>query len=259
MRLANKVAIVTGAGGGIGRASAFRFAEEGARVVVVEYAPASGEETAAAIRDRGGDAIFAQADVSKEEDCARAVGTAVEHFGGLHILFSNAGIMTNADVVSETVEQWEKLLAVNLKGAFLMAKYAVPEMRKAGGGAIINMSSVTGMVGTPELAAYSTAKAAVAGLTRQMAIDYAADGIRVNAISPGTIDSPMLHRFLADLPDPDSARQGFVDLHPLGRLGRPEDIANAALFLASDESAFITGHNLVVDGGYIIKGAQPRS
>lgn len=258
MRLSGKVAIVTGAGYGIGRAGALRFAETGAKVVVAEYVPAGGAETAEMIRARGGEAVFVQTDVSRAEDCARAVQAAEEQFGGLHVLFANAGIMTNADVVSETEEQWDRLVGVNLKGIFLMAKYAVPAMLRSGGGSIINMSSVTGILGHGELAAYSAAKAAVAGLTRQMAVDYAGKGIRVNCVSPGTIDTPMLQRFLADVPDPEKARRSFISIHPIGRLGRPADVANAALFLASDEAGFVTGHNLVVDGGYSIKGSQPR-
>lgn len=258
MRLAGKVAVVTGAGSGIGRAAALRFAQEGARVVVAEYHPAGGEETVALIGARGGQACFVQTDVAREAECARAVHTAVQQFGGLHVLFCVAGIMTNADVASESAEQWDRLMSVNLRGIYLMAKYAVPAMLQSGGGSIVNISSVTGLLGHPQLAAYSAAKAGVAGLTRQMAVDYAAQGVRVNAISPGTIDTPMLQRFLDEVPDQARARDSFVALHPIGRLGRPEDIANAALFLASDESAFVTGHNLVVDGGYSIKGSQPR-
>lgn len=255
--LAGKVAIVTGSGSGIGRGVALCMARAGAKVCVADVQVGAGQETVGLIQQEGGQAVFVETDVSRSEDARRLVEKTVETFGKLDILVNNAGVMHNASVVEETEDGWDRILNINLKGVFNCSKYAVPEMMKQKGGAIINIGSVTGILGYPNLSAYCASKGGVISLTRAMAMDYAAHNIRVNSINPGTIDTPILHRFLETAKNPESARQSFIALHPIGRLGTPEDIGHAAVFLASDWAAFITGHALVVDGGFSVRGEQP--
>src|SRR5579859_3467743 len=247
MRLANKIAIVTGGASGIGRATARRFGAEGAKVVVVtDKRVALGEETAQMIRDAGGDASFVQGDVGVAADVQRFVAETVRIYGGLDILVNNAAWSRAVKATDLSEEDWDRTLAVTLKSVYLGAKYAIPEMVKRGGGVILNVSSVNGIISNPGFSAYSAAKGGVETFTKNLAIDYGLDGIRVVSIAPGLVENEGAARWLTS--DPDEARAAR-DPYLVGRWGRPDDIANAALFLASDEAAFITGTTLVVDGG----------
>ena len=249
MRLENKVALITGAGAGIGREACLQFAREGAKVVAVDRDPGTGEETARLVREAGGDAHFVQADVAAAADVERMIGSAVERYGRLDVLFNNAGIVPNGTVEECSDEDWERCMAVNVRSVFLGCKYVAPVMKRQGGGAIINTASVAGLVGVKNRAAYSASKMAVIGLTKSVAIDYVADGIRINAICPGTVDTPSLRGRLAATGDEEEARKAFTARQPMGRLGKAEEIAALALYLASDESSYMTGREVVIDGG----------
>jgi NAD(P)-dependent dehydrogenase (short-subunit alcohol dehydrogenase family) len=257
MRLKDRVAIVTGGASGIGKATAFLFAREGARVVVVDLDVEGAQATAAEIEAVGGEAFQVAADVSSEDDVSRAVAAVVERFGGVHLLFNNAGI-NQADNVrgpieEQTGEGWDRIFSVNLKGTVLCSKHAVPEIKRCGGGAIVNTASISGLVAV-STHAYSASKAAIMQLTRTMARELGPDGIRVNAIAPGGVETPMVMgpRDDVSLDERLETMARFAEKTPLGRVGKPEDIARAALYLASDESSFVTGHVLVVDGGYTV-------
>lgn len=243
--LKGKVAIVTGGASGIGRATAILFAREGAKVVIADYNPKGGQETLEMIKDEGGEAIFIETDVSKPEDVERMVEETIEVYGRLDILFNNAGIAETAKVTEASLDHWERVLAVNLRGVFLGCKYAIPKMIDNGGGSIINTASIAAEVGFNETAAYVASKHGVVGLTKTIALDYAGDGIRANTVCPGVIRTPMVMDGLEE-----AAREHVVSLHPLGRMGEPEEVAEAVLFLASERSSFITGTCLFVDGGY---------
>jgi NAD(P)-dependent dehydrogenase (short-subunit alcohol dehydrogenase family) len=245
MRLREKVAIVTGGGLGIGCAIAKTLAREGARVIVADLNEETGRETAETIRAGSGDSCFVRTDVSRVEDTQRMVDTALEKYGQLDILVNNAGIYTRGDVVDTSLEAWNRLLSVNLTGVFLCCKAAIPALRQAGGGAIINISSSVGwQYAAPSIAAYVASKFGVTGLTKAMACDHLPENIRVNCICPGPTDTPLLR---ASRPPQDL--QAFAEAQPIGRLGLPEEIAAAALFLASDEASFVTGVAFPVDGG----------
>lgn len=246
-RLDTKVAIVTGAGSGIGRATAVRFAAEGATVVIADVTGAE-QETASAI---GEGAIAIHTDVSNAAEVKAMVETARERFGRLDIIFNNAGIEGLQGPTAEcTEENFDRVIAVNLRGVFLGMKYAIPLMLEGGGGSIINTASVAGLVGFPGIPAYCASKGGVIQLTKTAALEYATSGIRVNAICPGIIHTPMVDRLIGDRPRMEAALNAS---EPVGRMGSPEEIASAAVYLASDESAFVTGTTITVDGGYMAR------
>lgn len=249
MRLADKVALITGGASGIGRATALLFAREGAAVSVVDLDQAGGRAVVQTILDNGGRAIFVSCDVSQVADCRRAVQQTVDKFGGLDILFNNAGIILRATVLETSEAEWDRVMAVNVKSIFLLSKYAVPVMAQVGGGAIINTASGWGLVGGRRAVSYCASKGAVVNMTRAMALDHAAQNIRVNCICPGDTDTPMLLDEARQLGEPDEQFLAEATQRPLQRLGRPEDIAQAALYLASEASSFVTGTALIVDGG----------
>lgn len=250
MRLAGKVAIITGAGAGIGRATALLFAKEGAEVVVADCDPEKGAKTVRLIKENGGVAIFLQVDVSKAANVKNMVKTTVERCGRLDILINNAGIYAQADVVEAAEEEWDRILDVNLKGVFLCSKYSIPEMIKGGGGSIVNIGSEAGIVGIKNQVAYNVSKSGVIALTKSMALDFAAHNIRVNCVCPGTTETPLVRAALERAPDPAAARRALEEVRPANRLGRPEEIAAGILYLASDESPYATGSILSIDGGY---------
>jgi len=253
MRLNGRVAIVTGAGRGIGQAIATLFAEEGAKVLVVDWNRESGAATAAAIQAAGYEARFCYADVSRAMEVEAMAGAAVGAWGRLDILVNNAAIQVVRKLVETTEEEWDRLQRVNLKGVFLGCKYAIPEMIRGGGGAIVNIASVLGLVGDPELAAYCAAKGGVITLTKAAALTYGPQGVRVNAICPGDVDTPMAQEYFDAAPDPAALLQEVASKYALRRISSPREVAEAALFLASDASSFMTGAALVVDGGLLSK------
>jgi NAD(P)-dependent dehydrogenase (short-subunit alcohol dehydrogenase family) len=247
-RLLNKVALITGAGNGIGRESALLFARERAEIVVVDLSASAGEETVAQITAAGGKALFVRADVSQSSDCERMIAAAEDRFGQLHILFNNAGIMEaqDDDAVQTDEAVWDKTQAINVKGVFFGCKYGIPALRRAGGGAIINTASFVALMGaaTCQLA-YTTSKGAVLAMSRELAVVHAREGIRVNSLCPGPLKTKLLMDFL----NTDEKKQRRLVHIPMGRFGGAMEIAKAALFLASDDSSFMTGAALVVDGG----------
>lgn len=249
MKLKDKVSLITGAASGMGRATAILFAREGSKVVATDVDEAGGQKTIDLIHEMGADALFVKADVSREADARNMVEQTVAHYGRLDVLFNNAGVAQAVELTEMTEQEWDRVVDIDLKGVFLGCKYGIREMLKTGGGAIISTASISGMVGQNYLPAYNAAKAGVINLTRHMAFEYGPRGIRANAICPGAIDTPMLKGAFEESPDAEAILTYFRHTAPLRRIGRPEDIAKAALFLASDDSSFITGHALVVDGG----------
>ncbi len=245
MRLKDKVTIITGGATGIGRAAAYLFAQEGARVVVGDVNVADGERVIAEINDKFGPALFVAADVSRPEDVEALKNKTVAAFGGVDVLFSNAGIGLAKKAADTTLEEWQHILDVNLRGAFLCAKAVIPLMQARGGGSIVINGSANGLLAEADLAAYCASKGGLIGLTRSMALDYGKDKIRVNCICAGYIDTPINAEYFSV----SGAREMASRLHALGRIGDPEEVAYAALFLASDEASFITGSLLTVDGG----------
>ncbi|WP_342043656.1 SDR family NAD(P)-dependent oxidoreductase [Bacillus sp. OTU2372] len=246
MKLSEKTAIVTGGGRGIGRAAAFRFAKEGAKVVVADIDSIDGEETANYIREHEGSSIFVKTDVADPEQIKRLIETTTSTFGGLNIMFNNAGV-GNLEVrsVDLSVEEWDRVVDINLKGVFLGIKYAVPALIKSGGGSIINTSSLLGLKGQKFVSAYNASKAGVVVLTQNAALEYGKYNIRVNAIAPGVIDTKIIDNWKQN----ERKWPIISRANALGRIGTPEEVANAVLFLASDEASFITGATLSVDGG----------
>jgi NAD(P)-dependent dehydrogenase (short-subunit alcohol dehydrogenase family) len=252
-RLAGKVAIVTGAGRGIGRAIAQRFVSEGASVIGTQRTEAEGEIAFDDLRAAGGEATFVAADARVPGEVAKVVDTAVARHGRLDILVNNAGIGLLRTVVDTTDEEYERVFDTNVRSVFLFCRYAIPHLQAAGGGVVINIGSVASFVGFEMDAAYVASKGAVLALTRQMALDYATSGVRVNSISPGFIETEMMRTFIDSHTDPARVEAGIVGLHPLGRIGRTDEVAAAAVFLASDEASFITGESIAVDGGLLAR------
>lgn len=249
MRLTGKVAIITGSGSGIGRASALLFAREGAKVVVVDWNSSSADETVNLIKMQGGDALVVHADVSSEADIQRAVATTLSAYGRLDVLFNNAAVQVFGKVAETNTADWHKVMNINLMGCFLGCKYAIPPMIRQGGGSIINMASILGLVGDPDLPAYGATKGGILAMTKSIAQAHGREGIRANCICPGDVETPLVTEYFNYQPDPQAAREKVVANYALGRIATPEDVAYTALFLASDESAFITGTYIVVDGG----------
>ena len=252
MRLKNKVAIITGAGSGQGRAAALIFSREGAKIAVSDWKPELGDETITLVKKAGGEAIFIRTDVSESADVQNLVRTTVSTYGRIDILYNNAGVgfsspLSMSDVINTPEADWDRVIAINLRSMYLTAKYGIPEMIKSGGGSIINTASIAALIGSEAAHAYTAAKGGMVALSRALAVEFGPKNIRVNCICPGAIDTPMI----APVIDPlKKSGQPFMT-SPIRRLGRPEDIANCALYLASDESSFVTGATLVVDGGYI--------
>lgn len=244
--ISDSVAIVTGASTGIGRAAALRFAEEGASVVTADVNVEEGEATVEAIEEMGGDAVFVETDVSDWDDVQAMVDAAVDTYGGLDFAFNNAGIEgANEPTSDQPMDNWEQVINVNLKGVFQSMKAEIPVMLEDGGGSIVNTSSIAGKVGFPEISPYVASKHGVIGLTKTTALEYSEAGVRVNAICPGVIDTPMVDRASGDN---ESVNQAIAAT-PIGRLGEPEEIGDAAVWLCSDDASFVTGEALVADGG----------
>ncbi len=248
-KLDGKVAIITGAGSGIGKATAMLFAQEGAKVVVADIVDKQGKEVADTIKKNGGEALFVHTDVSRKEDVKNLIKEAVSRYGELNIMYNNAGIEGEMkDTANYSEEIFDKIISVNLKGVWLGIKYAIPEMLKTGGGSIISTASIAGLIGFPGLIAYCASKGGVIQLTKTAALEYAKQNIRVNCIAPGVISTPMVDRLVQSVP---GMEKGLAAGEPVGRTGKPEEIAKAALYLASEDSSFVTGTTLVVDGGWV--------
>ena len=247
--LKNKVAMITGGTSGIGRETAVLFAEAGAKVVVAGRREAEGKETVDLIRKAGGDGLFVKADVSKAADVQALVQKTVDKFGRLDTAFNNAGIEGNwMPMVDISEEEWDRVLDINLKGIFLCLKYEIPQLLKGGGGTIVNMASVAGLMGTPAAAPYGASKHGVISLTRTAALEHAKQKIRVNAVCPAVIETPMEQRLFGE----PEAHKFAVGMHPIGRLGTVREVAEAVLWMCSEKSSFMTGHYIVVDGGFLV-------
>lgn len=247
--LANKIALVTGAGSGIGKAVALKYAAEGAKVVVSDIAEKGGHATVEAIKDQGGEAIFIKADTSTATNNELLVKQIIEQYGALHISCNNAGIGGPlAEVGNYPVDGWDKVIAINLSGVFYGMRYQIPAMLQSGGGVIINMASILGQVGTKNSAAYVAAKHGVVGLTKTAALEYAQQNIRVNAVGPGYIETPLVKDSLDE-----ASYNALAGSHPIGRLGTPDEVAELVLWLSSDKASFVTGSYYNVDGGYLAK------
>lgn len=242
--LKGKVALVTGGSSGIGKATAFAFARAGATVVVASRRIAEGEETVHEICERGGDAIFVTTDVSKDNDVRSLIDKTVDMFSNLDFAFNNAGGWIMGSLTEQSEEDWDRIMDMNLKGTWLCLKYELEAMLKRGSGSVVNMASVAGVTGMAGFSIYSASRGGIIALTRAAAVEYAKSGIRINSISPGTIKTPALDGASADMLAQNAA------LHPIGRIGQPEEIAEAVVWLCSEKASFVTGHNMVIDGGY---------
>ncbi|MCC7154041.1 MAG: SDR family oxidoreductase [Bryobacterales bacterium] len=256
--LDGKIALITGGARGIGEGISLRFGREGAAVGVLDLNASAADSVVERIRLEGGRAIALPANVADGAQVRKAVAALAKAFGGPDVLVHNAGIMPEGAIEAISEEQWDRVFAVNVRGAYLTCREVLPAMRAGRRGSIILMASITGVNGFPGLAAYSATKGALISLARATAIDYAAEGIRVNAVSPGTIDSPMLHEFVASQADPHRTRLAFDQVQPRGRVGTIDEVVNVVAFLASDQATYVSGANVIVDGGLSIKGEQPR-
>jgi len=248
-RLAGKVALITGAGSGIGRATAVAFAREGAKVSVVGRRIEKLQEAVREIEAQSGEGLAIQCDVTKSTDAERAVRETAKRFGKLNVLVNNAGALSVSTIESIGEEEWDRLMTVNLKGPFLMSRAALPEFRKAGGGAIVNVGSVLGLIAMKDRAAYCASKGGVTLLTKAMALDHAHENVRVNCICPSIVETELVKGLFASSEDGEAARRARIAQIPLGRMGRPEDVAEMAVFLASEESSWLTGAAIPLDGG----------
>jgi NAD(P)-dependent dehydrogenase (short-subunit alcohol dehydrogenase family) len=243
-----KVALVTGGSSGIGQAACYLYAREGAKVVVSDIDEQRGDETVRAIEDKGAEAMFVRADVSKPEDCQAMVGAALEKYGRLDIAFNNAGIGGEANLTADySIEGWQKVVAINLSSVFYCMKYEIPAILQNGGGAIVNMASILGRVAFQNSPAYVAAKHGVVGLTKTAAVEYAKQGLRINAVGPGFISTPLI----SGLEEDRKTRDLLISLHPVGRLGEPEEVAELVLWLSSEKASFVTGAYYAIDGGYL--------
>ncbi len=252
MRLQDKVAVVTGGSSGIGRAAALAFAREGAKVVVADVNIEGSSESVRIINESGGDACFIKCDVSNAAEVEAMVKKTVELYGRLDCAFNNAGIEgTSASIADYPLDAWNRIIGINLTGVFLCMKYEIEQMLKQGEGAIVNNASILGLVGFANASAYSAAKHGVLGLTKTAALEYAAEGIRVNSVCPAFIATPMLDRAgITSNPEMNAIMEG---MHPIGRLGRPEEIAEVAVWLCTDAASFVHGHGMLADGGYVVR------
>lgn len=249
-QFSEKVALVTGSGSGIGRTTAQFYAREGAKVVVSDVDMNGGKETVEMIKSDGGEAIFIEADVSRPEDCESLVQSTVDEFGRLDIACNNAGIGGEQNPTADySIEGWQKLISINLSGVFYCMKYEIPAMLETGAGSIVNIASILGKVGFAGSPAYVTSKHGVVGLTQNAAVEYGQSGIRVNAIGPGFIHTPMI----SDLAEDKETNEKLVALHPIGRLGKPEEVAELVIWLSSEKASFVTGSYYPIDGGYLAR------
>ena len=254
LKLEGKAALITGAASGIGAASAILFAKEGAKIAVIARKNVTGGEAVVRrIREAGGEAFFFQADVSKHEDAKRMVEKTIQVFGGLDILFNNAGVTTTTELHETTEEEFDRVIGVNIKGVFLACKYAILQMKKQGGGVILTNASKAAVIGGDCRPVYSASKGGALQLMQALAVDYAKDNIRANSLLPGIIDTPMTDLWIARQKNPDESRRICTDAQPMKRMGTSEECARAALFLVSEDSSFVTGTYVLVDGGFCAK------
>lgn len=251
MKLEGKVALITGGSLGLGKATAHLFAQEGAKVVITGRTEKTLAEKVGKAKEAGHEISHIVSDVSKESDCREAVDFTLDKYGKIDILFNNAGILGVGRTHETEIDFWDQIFAINVRGTYMMSKFTIPHMLENGGGCIVNNSSILGLKALPGVAAYNSTKGAVTQLTRSMALDYAQDGIRVNAICPGTIETPMVDGLLDGMPDRNAAEDLFKSFHPMGRFGTADEIAHAVLFLCDDNVKFMTGTMLSVDGGWV--------
>jgi len=253
MRLRNKVAVITGAGSGIGRTTALLFSEEGAKVAIVEIDKEKGQDTVDMITRKGQEALLVSTNIADPSQVKSMVTKVIEAYGKMNILVNNAGLYLQGDVINTNEEEWDKIMAVNLRAAFLCCKYCIPQMIQSGGGVVINVSSEAGIVAIKNQVAYNVSKAGLISLTKSIALDFASQNIRANCVCPGTTETPLVASALAKQADPEGARRELEKVRPANRLGNPEEIAYGILYLASDESPYATGSVLSIDGGYTVQ------